>query len=222
MPKVNLKFVMFIRLEDTKTMISGSGGKVSKYEKEAKKIKTKLLISPIKPDERMKIISPKHGKWISLCDDKMILYSVCLAKEYDENLGNQFLDQCRDQTKLRIPNTDKIEVEFFEENFKGTLQDLIDEYNNADNFDRLSEIHQKMSSIHNKLVEEAAERPLDTGEDVIAALERTERLVDGGKDAEVHSDLAQENARMNTRKLLFLLIVFAIVVGVVVLIGYLN
>ena len=92
MPKVNVRFVMFIRLEDTKTLIYGSGGKASKYEKEAMKIKTKLLMSALKPDERKKINSPKHGKWLTLCDEKMILYSVCLAKKYEENLGNQFLD----------------------------------------------------------------------------------------------------------------------------------
>ena len=126
------------------------------------------------------------------------------------------------QTRLRIPNAEKIEAEFFEENFKGTLQALINEYNSADNFDRLSKIDHKMS-IANRQVEEATIKALDNGEDVKAALERSERLVDGGEDFKAHAELAkEENAAMNTRKLLFLLIVFAVVVGIAVLIGYLK
>jgi hypothetical protein len=87
-----IKYAFVLRLEDSAVLTKGSAGKIEKYQSEANKIKTKLLISALKPDERKKIESPNHGKWLGLCNKDQIIFTVCLPKKYSERLGNQFLD----------------------------------------------------------------------------------------------------------------------------------
>lgn len=87
-----LKYAFAIRLTDELILTKGSAGKISKYESEAKKIKSKVLISALKKDERKKITSPSHGKWYSLCDESKVVYVVCVPNKYSEKLANQFLD----------------------------------------------------------------------------------------------------------------------------------
>lgn len=83
-----IKYAFLLRLEDEAVLIKASAGDIKKYETEAKKIKTKLLISALKPDERKKIESPKHGKWLSICDANKIIFTVCVTKNYSERIGN--------------------------------------------------------------------------------------------------------------------------------------
>jgi hypothetical protein len=73
-------------------LTKASAGKIDKYQPEANKIKTKLLISALKSNERKKIESPNHGKWLSLCNEDLIIFTVCVPSNYSERLGNQFLD----------------------------------------------------------------------------------------------------------------------------------
>lgn len=87
-----LKYTFILRIKDELVLTKGSAGKISKYQPEANKIKSKLLISALKPDERKKITSPSNGKWLSLCDDHQIIYVVCVPNKYSEKLANQFLD----------------------------------------------------------------------------------------------------------------------------------
>lgn len=87
-----IKYAFILRLQDEKILTKASAGKIKKYQSEAGKIRSKILISALKPDERKKITSPSHGKWLSLCDDSKIIYVVCVPTKYSEKLANQFLD----------------------------------------------------------------------------------------------------------------------------------
>jgi len=92
MPKTHIRYAFILRLKDSEILVAGSAGKASKYQKEARKIRQKLLLSALKLSERKKINSPSFGKWLSVCDANKLIYCVCIPSAYSEKLGNQFLD----------------------------------------------------------------------------------------------------------------------------------
>lgn len=160
-----IKYAFLLRLEDEALLTKASAGDINKYETEAKKIKTKLLISALKPDERKKIESPKHGKWLSLCDKNKIIFTVCITKNYSETLGNQFIDELVTQWNNNIDKPLAITESEVQDQYYGILTQLVNQYNNPENFDTLSNIDYKLSIAERKVANQ-----------IVVALQNTQDL----------------------------------------------
>lgn len=92
MKTVNIKYAFVLSIDESQILVSGSAGKIQEYEAEASKVKTKLLVAAMKPDERKPIPSPDHGKWRCFCNHQKLVFAVCTPSTYSERLSNQFLD----------------------------------------------------------------------------------------------------------------------------------
>ena len=92
MKPVNIKVAFVLSVEDSLILVSGSAGKIQDYDAEVSKVKTKLLVAVMKPEERKKVPSPDHGKWHCYCNHQKLIFAVCIPGTFSERLSNQFLD----------------------------------------------------------------------------------------------------------------------------------
>ena len=92
MKTVNIKVAFVLSIDESQILVSGSAGKIQDYEAEISKVKTKLLVAVMKPEERKRVPSPDHGKWQCYCNHQKLIFAVCIPGTYSERLSNQILD----------------------------------------------------------------------------------------------------------------------------------
>ena len=160
-----LKYGLILRPADGEVLIKGSICPSPKpYAKEAKKIIKKLYEADLRSDERKKIVSPKHGKWLAECDDQSVIHVCLISEDYPERLGYKFLQESRGAIS-EVNSYWSESQTFVEDAYRTKFFELMTKFNDPNTFDRITSI--------NKKVDQATEIMKDN---LGKAMENTENL----------------------------------------------
>lgn len=183
----HLRYAMLIRTENNETLIEGSICENPRsYAKEAQKIKEKMIEVDLKPNERKKITSKKHGNWLCECDANNILV-ICLIEEgYPERLGYAFINEIR-KSVSDIPNYYGMTAKEMDSAYRTEFDNLSKKYNDPNSIDKLSSVNSKVDLATSKM-QDNLKQALENQQDMTNVKTKSEGLLNMAKDYNDNAD----------------------------------
>ena len=123
----------------------------------------------LKAGERKKIECEKHGKWLAECDEKEVIHACLFRDDYPDRLGYKLLKKSREMI-LEVKDYWSERKEIVGGAFRFKFFNLMAEYNDPRNLDKISRINKKVDDVR-KIVQDGVKKGGETSEDLQVSLE---------------------------------------------------
>jgi len=146
----HLLYSMVVRSSDKETLIGGSVcAPGNNYDKDAGKIKDKMLQSSLQPYERKRIVTGDRNTWVAECDANRMLYIALFAENYPDRLLYQFLNDLKEKFSA-LPNITTAKPSEVNNALRQKFEELSRKYNDPSSVDKTAAVSMKIDEATKK------------------------------------------------------------------------